>query len=782
MGNFNNTENVSEKVVLEEKPIKNKISNIKLELENLPTNAIEIDNIYQNAQTYYLNEIYDLRGKKLHNLNDLYLLINVLLHDIFDIIIKSNLAMTNNYKYEIFGGKAFERIMDPTLVNSGNFDFDIALSEPESKIFEFAEKITNQINKYINYKFGPIRYFIKNILFKYNLIDSTCFSHYENTSNKLIHYGIQKTNNDKKLGIFLHLLLKRNLFIGKTFNNYGEPVQNFNIIYYPLCNLSAVSDITATESIERIRYARLPISIYECIHTSTNDATIKKNMATIKYLSAPDAYICNSQLGFPSDIKKINSSMQLDFDIIDRLNLREINSTNHYTGAKNLIQDLVKKYYTIYHNNVMSTKNNCSSFLLKQMDPFKIGANSKDLLVQIRTVVESVDKSQDRAVYKYTSSWDSKINLYRQLVNVGLETSPQAKAYYTENIDTYLKYGNQLDNVYKLLGDNKDYINLADKLFQLEFDVISSQTFLYFNSPDGKISDVSSISQDIGSIIYMPNFLSTAYTISNSFSVYLNPMKVIYKIRIKNIPNQQKNWIILDTYSQFHEEKEILINAGLYYVIENVTYVPIVNDGWELFNMKMITMRLCNNIDEAIEYSKKFGNIHLLYGCFDKNILTDGRSNALVGGRKEDIMPDFGIQTNNPNFTNSYQIQSKPNYLINSYTVMINASTLNDKYKYFNSYHDIIDAYASHYFLFRPVYEKYNNVAKIIDTEKIKYDSNQKLLNGNTVKKSMFPVVLDPKYAAIELTGGNNEYYYKKYMKYKYKYDNLEKQTSYLFV
>jgi hypothetical protein len=123
---------------------------------------IRVGYIYRNADSYLLNNIYDLNGKKLNDLNDLYKLINILLHDIIDIIVKNRLKEIKNlYKYQIFGGKAFEKIMNPLYNFVSSFDFDIEVineyankisiinTEKQTHDIKYQEKIeTNISNKY----------------------------------------------------------------------------------------------------------------------------------------------------------------------------------------------------------------------------------------------------------------------------------------------------------------------------------------------------------------------------------------------------------------------------------------------------------------------------------------------------------------------------------------------------------------------------------------------------------------------------------------------------------
>ncbi|XWV26256.1 hypothetical protein QJ857_gp0819 [Tupanvirus soda lake] len=758
-------------------------------ISNLPPDVAGINAgyVYENADILEPNEIYDLEGRKIKDLNGVYALINIILHDIFDVIIKSKLHVAKssdipNYKYEVFGGKALERIINPVLTNIGSFDFDIELDEPLERIANFSRVLSTEIGSYIDYNFGPTRHFIKNILHKHNLIDEECFDHYTDVNNKLIYHGTRLSKfGNKKFGIFLNLLLKKNLFTNGKFNNFIGNSSDFNVILYPLCDIKPTNSVDNSIEDNKVNYAPLPKTLYGYVDSLIHDTKVDKNISRLKYLANPNAFICNPNLNFPVDHLAYSNSFLTDLSITSDLDYEEIDEKidvinnfgmGMFTNGENLITNLVTKYYTTYISNVVPLRNNCYNYLDSLLlNPFKPKPLGNLVIERTKIINElrKVDNANNNGIYIYTGGKHNSINMYRQLVNLGLENNPKSKTYFTEPIQTYEKYGQDMDAVFDTLYKDVNYISMVDNFFNDEFEVISSQTFLYFNSPNGKISDAISVSQDKGSIIYMPNFLSTASKIFPQFQGFLSPMKVLYKIKIKNELGKGKNWILIHEYSQVPHENEILIKAGSYFVIEDIDFVPI-SVNMNKYNVKLITMRLCNNYEEAIDYAKNFADIHLLYGRFGEDLFTGG----------SDITSKF--------------LNQKPNYIVNPYTVMIDVENLDPHHKNLSTYEDLVTAYIKHYPLFSDIIDKYNKRVMITNTEllnsfmlnesiKNKKIKNNKYIPLPTQKSTLHRLEIPGLYSETESnyvppsvqTGGeNDDIFRKKYLKYKYKYLSLK--------
>jgi hypothetical protein len=751
------------------------------------TTAIHVGYIYQDADLYLINNIYDLSMRKLNNLNDLYKLINVLLHDIIDIVIKSMLRhIKNKYRYQIFGGKAFERIMNPLYDFVPSFDFDIELEGSSIDALIFTEFIAMNSNEFINYQFGPMRYFIKNILFKYNLIDGTCFDYYENKSNNLIYYGTRKTKSgEEKLSVFINLLLKKDLFIGKLFNNSTSPNPDFNVFFYPICDIK-IGEIHDRAEQDDIYYAPILKTFYGFLYALVNDTKVEKNIERIKNLKNENIYLCNPNFGIPNDKIKFLQNRIADIQSIDTINLDNIGTKKSQLSLYNLgvntnldmngiMLELLSNYYDTYKQFI--TKHNmCELFpMVYTSNVFQIIPSLlSPELDKIVTILKNIDQKYNESLKIYTKAGHRKINLYCQLKNVKLDNIPNINSYFDDDdVDIWRTHTTNLENIYQDLYTDSGYINLIDNLFKEEFEVLSFQTFLYFNDPNGSISDASNIIQERGSIIYMPNFLSTGYEFPEKYILFSSSAKVLYRIKIKNKRGIGKNWLVIDKYSNAPGEKEILIKADSYFVIENIDFVPMNDSDSRYFNMKVITMKLCDNLNDAIEFSKQFSSTHLLYGQFDETLFTGGR----VIDEKPTVTP-------------------KPNYIINPYTIMINPELFNDKYKYLKNTDDIIKVYQKYYPLFEEVINKYANKISIINTEKqtynVKYQEKLPAKTGTNIssKYGYTPSLQRNKLSKLNVpglysdleqqmrteiqTGGsygeNKKQFYHKYLKYKLKY------------
>ena len=597
--------------------------------------AIATGFLYEYADLYKLNNVYDINGTKLETMRELFGLLNYILHDIFDLLIKSKLlddAIVDKFKYAIFGGKAFERLFNQSYDYVESFDFDIVLEEPDYKIISFARILTILMNSHINYQYGSVRQFIKNLLVKYNLIDKECYEHYDNLDNDLIYYGTRlSSNNTTKLGIFVHLKFRKDLF-------FDNKTAMDNIIYYPLIDLVKTSDIVYTVNVIDLPYASLPVSLFGYISALVKNVKFDKNLARIRILDKPDAYLCNPAFFFPTNDKFIDEHYQLDKLTVGALDVEDIDKLikdndidfdGEYTNVESFLQYLIDKYYNTYKSKVLPLHNNCENYFNTVEKPYVDSVNSGESLQKIFEIVKKIDQTNGGGIYYYTTDGHRNINLYKQLQNLNL-----LKNYshlFSQTVDTYKVLDMKIDFSISTLVGNSEYESLVNQLFRQNFSVYSSQTFLYFNSNHGKISDVDSLSQSIGSIIYMPNYLSTTYEVSPKFYNFIHPMKIIYKINIDNSKNIEKNWVIVGKYSKIHDENELLINAESYFVIEDVSYIPVVKMGWS-FNVKLITMRLCNNYNHAVQYASSFSEQIELIGRFDglKGGATVKNSNTIM--------------------------------------------------------------------------------------------------------------------------------------------------------
>lgn len=466
---------------------------------------------------------------------------------------------------------------------------------------------------------------------------------------------------------------------------------------------------------------------------------ITENDIRLQYLSNYKTYICNSEFGFPFDVNNYNKKKRFDIHFAEEIEPKT-----------NFIRKKIIDYYNLYYQDFLP-KNNCGDYLKilkKSLNPFLNIKNisnddyTNDLeLKKILSIINRHDIQYKRPIYTYTGGAHSSINLYQQIEHLDLENSNKIDNY-IQDVDKYKNLAVKLKMVIKNIVSDQEYIETIDNIFKQEFEVISFQTFLYFNSPNGQISDASNLTMEPSSIIYMPNFLSTAFSVFESYDDFISPVKVIYKIKIDNKPGTIKNWVFINTYSQVSYEREIMIQAGSYFVIENIEYVPIEDN--EDYNIKVVTMKLFSNINDAIQYSNTIAPKNIIkryiYG-FINSTMTGGR---MIDNNKQSILEIIPTKQNKINKSN----HTTDSPIINSQTIVISADYI-AKTKIKN-YDDIMSSYVQYYPLFKDFLDK-----QLIINKQILLESNNYIQNKNN---NLF----------------NAKNYQYKYNKYKTKYDNLK--------
>lgn len=119
------------------------------------------------------------------------------------------------------------------------------------------------------------------------------------------------------------------------------------------------------------------------------------------------------------------------------------------------------------------------------------------------------------------------------------------------------------------------------------------------NAPNGSQFNISLIKRN--SIIYIPKYLSTSMHTSYGYDAFFKNNSFVMKIKINKL---SKKWIVLDKYSQYPHEKEILIGRDCYFVTLNVTSQPIFLNG-HLIDTTVIELLLCDDFKSAVTESKE---------------------------------------------------------------------------------------------------------------------------------------------------------------------------------
>ncbi|XWV25061.1 hypothetical protein QJ856_gp0716 [Tupanvirus deep ocean] len=563
---------------------------------------------------YQVDNIKDFDNNNITNLSELVSLIQKILYDITDTTIKMVINKTNE-PCVITGEKAYIKIINPVYDNMKPFVFDIIHLGTAQDAVNFATTLTKNLNDYINYKYGPIRFFIANLLSKYNLLDVNSMDHYYFQQHPFFVYGKKISNNDADtVSIFLSLVLKNNLFRSSVlFDNSDQTNPTNNKLYLPVINIytSAGRKISSFNyDGNNVKYATLPEIIYEIVLKNTTG--VIQNTKLLDNMSRNIYLLCNPELKFPCDINTFNKKLTEDIGLI--------NSGNYGTTELKLkITNYIRDYYDSYDIQCTILPDLCKSILLRLNENENaplVDNYAADVLEQYYNKLETVDTiftvNNIKPLLNYTGGDHTNINALLQLKNLGFVINDPMTGSLIGVDQTQIKVlediANGIHNNFIYMEQDNDYLTDKSILFNNEFTVYSTQTFLYFFDPQGRFTDFNYLEEMIGSIIFMPNFLSTTYD-PQQLSTFLRNDKVIYKIKINNL---KKNWLLLGKYSQIPTENEILIRANSYFTITNINFEALqtfdILGGSQEYNIKVITMVLCDNLQEAIEISKKIPN------------------------------------------------------------------------------------------------------------------------------------------------------------------------------
>ncbi|XWV26318.1 hypothetical protein QJ857_gp0756 [Tupanvirus soda lake] len=726
-----------------------------------------------NLDDYQPINIKDFESKTITNLSELVVLIQSILYDITDITIKMVLNKTIE-PYVIVGEKAYIKIINPINDNMKPFIFDIIYLGSARDAVNFTTETAKKLNEYINYKYGPIRFFIANLLSKYNLLDVNSMDHYYNQQHPLFIYGKKISKNDvDTVTIFLSLVLKNDLFTSSVlFDNSGQNNPSTNRLYLPIINVhtNAGRKISVFNyDANNIKYASVPEIIYEIVLKYTigavHETKLLENMSNNIYL------LCNPELKFPCDVDTYNNKLIEDTQLI--------NSGNYGSDElKLIVTNYIRDYYNSYDIQCTILPDICKSILLRlsenENSPL-VNNYQTDRLEDYFNRLETIDTVYSvntvKPIFHYTGGEHANINALLQLKNLGFALDDPMIGYLIGVNQSQIKVlediANGIHNSFIYMEQDNDYLIDKATIFNDEFTVYSTQTFLYFFDPQGHITDLNYLEEMIGSIIFMPNFLSTTYD-PLQLSSFLRNDKVIYKIKINNL---KKNWLLIDKYSQFPPEQEILIRANSFFTITNINYealqtFDILGTSHE-YNIKVITMTLCDNLQEAVEISKKIPNNSQIINLLDFADITSlfspasptTVSNEIIDITKLDDLPSdfFDLLTqkgaNDPStekirqkrkqgktkLGNESIVTKKRAYfdvngqtndysIINSYTAMITLEFfVKEKV---NWYDNLVDVYLGFYNLLSKIIPFYLKKPKII-TKK----------NTNTVFPKAIPIV-----------------------------------------
>lgn len=585
---------------------------------------------YDNS--YIINDVIDENGQKIVNFPDLYNLIERVYTEIFENLFRIALGKMSTYKYAVIGGKAINNIINIKYLKK-SFDYDIHMFDSnEADLDTFGTKLAENINDTI-LQLKLYRNYIINILKRYNLITDKEINHYKN--NILFYYGERQKKSFNIKGIFFHFIFKDNLIIdGRKYSNNISIPQTTNIIsnnilinelYYPLSDIDLDSSLNfglvikdmryITTSYDNVKYASYSVILHNLIkYTEIPGQKQLSNFQKLENFIKIDRYTCfllSSNKNLDQEINTMNIQTKINTTLPKQLYIDSQPILNKGDMVKDIINKIIKKYNIDKDLYVNTCKN---QLILDNNDTNKnhvFITNEKQLL----NIFENEVYNQDinRYIYYYSGDGFTPINNYLDYNHFGLDIS---KMNYNNNIFKKITFMDgskkdinkkiiinnandmkqiitQINTLIKTIKNSDAYLNNLNYLDD-EFFVYRMQNFMCINSPNGDQFNPSILKPN--TILYMPRFLSTSFTTNFAYDNFVLANTIILKIKLNK---KSSNWIFLNKYSQYPNEREILINNNVFFIITNTNVFPINING-KLRDMLVIEMSLVDNISNLI--------------------------------------------------------------------------------------------------------------------------------------------------------------------------------------
>ncbi|ARF09674.1 hypothetical protein Indivirus_2_53 [Indivirus ILV1] len=626
-------------------------------MSRIAVNNVSISNDYQ------VRDVYSLDGEPINNLISLYDFMETILKEIIEVVFKRSLS-GNHYQYMIMGGKAINNIVSDDYLGK-SFDFDLHLIQGnEYKLNEMGDWIVNNMNNFMNNTENIVyRHYIINILRKHNLISENQIQHYSN--NQLFYYGKRIKHGFSIKGIFIHFLLRDDIFgMNQKYTNARPPhlhtdfhddtITNYNSgnneLFYPISDIDLEqylnfgipiqNPVFIYESYDQLKYCSYLVLVFNLIKYVLHGGTKRqKNLIKLNNVIDIKKYKCyftsnNSYNDLKNNLDQLVGMYGNELNQIIGIDPTDLRLTTNVSGeifTNRTYYDVLDKLLILYRNQINTVLNNCRDKLILNMD----GPNTNNIFNdnvngnQQLTILASIERlifnhDVDRYVFCYTTNAYSSINLYCQYLNLGINSqninypgpvninraisfSDNTISNINQNVNVI--YGNMnniingISTTIQICRNDQNYINSLVSIKD-EFFTIRAQNFISFNSPNGDIFNPSILKT--GGIIYIPFFASSFFkTNSYSYPNFIYSNTFLFKIRINK---NSRKWIMLNKYSQYDTESEVLFDKDIFFTIENYKYKSIKWNDQKYRDILVINVKLCDTLQEAIHHRLNVSN------------------------------------------------------------------------------------------------------------------------------------------------------------------------------
>ena len=606
-----------------------------------------MDRVYTG---YTPTGVIDRNGLPITNLSVFYELLESVFTELIEILTRiaiNSVSLTSNIPYVIMGGKAINNIISKKyLVKS--FDFDIHITDnvstgynaTDGDVDNFGTDVVNYLEYMINSNsFKIYRLYIINILKKYNIIDINQENFYLN--EKLFYYGERiKPQGFRINGFFIHLKFRDDLFGGPFYSNAIKTTPHTeNELYFAFSDIDLEEQLNfgmlindnklKLDSYDGLKYATYNVLLNNLISYATEITGFKvnKNLNKLKIFTDIDKYTCN----FTQVHDVHNTSLSTKY--LKYLPGRELinNKTNVtlFLNGTNILETNAEKKQAVSYikNNYLINRNHkfneCSnSIVLNNIftsanhnliwNILHINFDENYIINQLEDAITKHD--YNNYIRSYTGNLYTFINDYCQYIHLGMDTT-----HIQDNLLVQLSISTKLsdisDRISKSILDcrNDDIYNNNLDFFKDEFYLYRAQNFVAFNSPFGTIFNPGDF--NIGDLIFIPNFQSTSYVTNYNFTSFVKQNTFFFRIKVNK---NSKKWIMLNSYSYYPNEKEVLVDKNVMYYVTGVDYLPIKLSTGVIRDIMFIDVTLIDNfnfIQNNIAYTT--GNYNLYN--FNKN-------------------------------------------------------------------------------------------------------------------------------------------------------------------
>ncbi len=573
-------------------------------------------------------------GPEIVTAGDLYGFLEKITKDFIDNIFTKGLydisysLVGKPYKYVLLGGKSINNVVSGSKLKK-SFDFDIHLlstNTNERYIYDFLNLLTTSMNRTLDTSphnsLGILRQYLKYILFKNNLIDEDQFNHYNNET--LFYYGFrQKSLRFSIKGLFIHLVFKNDLFQdGSLYSNGGTHTRiGVNEIYYPICDIDFESELNFgiempvtnsnlyTYTRFNINYAKLPILLYNLLkyiqyncegrsfYKGTNNL---KKLVNLLDINNYNSWFVNNNNNVDIQFNSFYNDLQGNVALLELplgINFTGDPLFGHYGFDENTtflqIMERVKDDYL--HGRTGKFVEIDARLLLEytginNSDNFNIFTNSTDVnnrnyVVNMETATRDLDLGEN-LIKQYTGILYSELNNY-------LKENKINSAIVDGEINRKVGVlSGLIDSFHDQIAGIKPY--LKDDFF-----VYRIQNFECFDIQNGQLFNLPTLNKN--DILHFPEYLSTSYSRYFNFTNFLLPITYILRIQINK---NNRNWIFVNQYSDFPNEKEIILNKGLFFKVIDFSYVNVKylnrSGQVEYRELPLITLKAFETIELAL--------------------------------------------------------------------------------------------------------------------------------------------------------------------------------------